>query len=171
MKTPPNIADMPYRPCVGIALFNQQGRVWAGRRIAEKGDTGDFLWQLPQGGIDEGEDPREAVFRELHEETGIREARIIGEIPGWLHYDFPERLITARAFHNRGQRQRWFALLHEGADHDFDLEVHEPEFDMWRWTDLTEIPDLIIPFKRHVYEAVVKAFLPLVKDLKIHVSK
>ncbi len=165
-EEPLDLSNVPYRPCVGIALFNRQGLVWTGRRKADGDEaTESHRWQMPQGGIDPGEDPRTAVFRELHEETGTRDAQIIGEIEDWLTYDLPEAVIRRKRFTHRGQRQKWFALLFTGTDDGFDLHVHEPEFDIWRWTELTSLPDLIIPFKRPVYERVVAEFRPIARRL------
>lgn len=152
----------PYhRPNVGIALFNNRGEVWLGRR---EGTPPPWNWQLPQGGIDKGEDPRDAALRELEEETGIRPERveIVGEIEGWLAYDYPPDVREDPRFTRKrhlGQKQRWFALRFHGDNSDIDLERHgEVEFDAWRWGDLSEIPELIIPWKRDVYETVAKAF-------------
>lgn len=159
---PPSRLDtVPYRACVGIALFNRQGLVWTGRRLTDSEEYRMSHWQMPQGGIDEGEDPRAAAFRELHEETGARSAQVVHEIEDWLKYDFPVEIIEAKRFRNRGQRQKWFAMLFTGEDSEFDLEVHKPEFDEWRWADITTLPELIVPFKRRVYEQVVEAFAPV----------
>ena len=150
-----------HRPNVGIALFNPAGQIWLGRR---EGTPGPWNWQLPQGGIDAGEDARTAALRELEEETGIPASavEIIGEIPGWIAYDYPPDVREDPRFVKKrhlGQKQRWFALRFNGSDSDIDLASHaEVEFDTWRWGDLSEIPDLIIPWKRHVYVQVVEAF-------------
>ena len=155
------MSDLPYRPNVGAALFNRHGRVFVARRAdmpnAEGAPGG---WQLPQGGIDANEDPRTAVLRELAEEIGTGKATIIGEHPDWLTYDLPADLG-----HNglrgkyRGQRQRWFALRFEGEDADIrlDLDPH-PEFDAWRWADLSELPGLAVSFKRPIYEILTVSF-------------
>ena len=157
--------DALYRPCVGLAVFNRAGLVFLGRRERgpETGNT-DFAWQLPQGGIDPGEEPRQAVMRELYEETSIRSASVIGEADEWLRYDLPAR-AARQSWKGRykGQRQRWFALRFEGEDSEIDVlhpggGKHKPEFTEWRWEELARIPELVIPFKREVYEAVVKAF-------------
>lgn len=159
----PELADLPYRLNVGAALFDRRGNVLVGRRADLPGvDARDGAWQLPQGGLDPGEDPRVAVLRELREEIGTDRARIIGEHPDWLTYDLPPDLV-ARAFRGRyrGQRQRWFALRFLGEDTDIrlDLDPH-PEFDAWRWADLAELPGLAVPFKRPVYEVLTRAFAP-----------
>lgn len=145
-----------YRPCVGIALFNPQGLVFVGHRRTALADP---HWQMPQGGIDRGETPEVAAFRELAEETGTAKARIIGEIAEWLSYDLP-RELQGRALRGnyRGQRQKWFAMRFEGADKDFNLATAHPEFDDWKWVPLSDIVGLIIDFKRQVYERVAAEF-------------
>jgi putative (di)nucleoside polyphosphate hydrolase len=155
------MTDLPYRPNVGAVLFNPQGRVFVARRAdlpQAEGSAGG--WQLPQGGIDEGEDPRIAVMRELEEEIGTSKAEIIAEHPEWLTYDLPPHLLgIAWRGRYRGQRQRWFALRFTGQDSDtrLDLDPH-PEFDAWRWADLAELPALAVPFKRPIYEVLTRAF-------------
>jgi putative (di)nucleoside polyphosphate hydrolase len=153
--------DLPYRPNVGAVLFNRAGLVFVARRSgmpnAEEPAGG---WQLPQGGIDEGEDPRVAVFRELEEEIGTRKADLIGEHPNWVTYDLPPNLLgVAWRGQYRGQRQRWFALRFLGDDSDIrlDLDPH-PEFDAWRWVRLSEVPALAVPFKRPIYDVLAKSF-------------
>lgn len=159
--------DLPYRPCVGIAVFNRDGLVWTGRRIDE--DKGELsgatrLWQLPQGGIDKGEEPLAAAYRELFEETGMRSVSLIAEAPDWIHYDLPKELVgVALKGKYRGQAQRWFAFRFEGEDREIAINPppggHAAEFDAWRWRPIGEIPDLIVPFKRDVYAQVVTAFV------------
>ena len=148
-------SELPYRPCVGIMLFNRQGLVFVGKRIDQTVEG----WQMPQGGIDAGEEPRQAVMRELKEEIGTAKAEIVGEMESWLTYDLPAHLIGV-AFHGRyrGQRQKWFALRFLGADSDIDLTAHEPEFAEWKWLALEALPRLIVPFKRDTYKAVIAAF-------------
>jgi putative (di)nucleoside polyphosphate hydrolase len=155
------MSDLPYRPNVGAVLFNRDGLVLVARRAdlpnAEAPAGG---WQLPQGGIDEGEDPRQAVLRELAEEIGTDRAEVIGEHDDWLVYDLPPDLIgVALKGRFRGQRQRWFALRFTGEDGDIrlDLDPH-PEFDAWRWVRLEELPGLAVPFKREIYEVLVGSF-------------
>lgn len=158
--------SLPYRPCVGIMVVNSQGLVWAGRRIAETDSEmagSDKLWQMPQGGIDEGEDPLPAALRELYEETGIRTVSLLAEAPDWIHYDLPEHLVgIAFKGRYRGQKQRWFAFRFEGDDSEIAINPppggHEAEFDAWAWKPMERLPDLIVPFKRKVYEEVVAAF-------------
>ncbi len=155
------MSDLPYRPNVGAVLFNPAGLVLVARRAdlpnAEAPAGG---WQLPQGGIDEGEDPRQAVLRELSEEIGTDRAEVIGEHDAWLTYDLPQELIgVALKGRFRGQRQRWFALRFTGEDSDIrlDLDPH-PEFDAWRWVELAELPGLAVPFKRAIYEVLAESF-------------
>jgi putative (di)nucleoside polyphosphate hydrolase len=161
--------DLPYRPCVGVMLLNGQGLAFVGRRAEGQGapEGEGKWWQMPQGGIDPGEDEEKAALRELNEETGIRTARIIGRAREWMSYDLPKELIgVAWEGRYRGQTQLWFAARFEGEDSEIELEPkpgHEREFDAWRWVALKELPDLVVPFKRPVYEAVVAEFLPLVR--------
>ncbi len=158
---------LPYRPNVGAVLFNRAGLVFVARRAdlpnAEGAPGG---WQLPQGGMDEGEDPRRALVRELAEEIGTDRAEIIGEHPEWLTYDLPPHLLgVALGGRYRGQKQRWFALRFTGADSDIrlDLDPH-PEFDAWRWTRLAELPALAVDFKRSIYEVLARSFARFAAD-------
>ena len=152
---------LPYRPNVGAALFNHQGQVFIARRADmpnAEGAAGG--WQLPQGGIDAGEDPAGAVLRELAEEIGTNRAVILGEHPEWLTYDLPPELLgRTLGGRYRGQRQRWFALRFTGQDSDIhlDLDPH-PEFDAWRWADLADLPGLAVPFKREIYRVLAVSF-------------
>ncbi|MEE2980531.1 MAG: RNA pyrophosphohydrolase [Pseudomonadota bacterium] len=144
-----------YRPGVGIMLLNRHGLVFGGRRI----DTPGTAWQMPQGGIDEGESPRCAAMRELKEETGIDKAKIIAESRGWLSYDLPpEMAATIWGGRYRGQRQKWFAARFFGYDEDFDLNAHEPEFAEWKWLEAGDLPRFIVPFKRQLYLDVLAEF-------------
>ena len=149
--------SLPYRPCVGCMVFNHEGRVFLGRRVMQ--EAGE-AWQMPQGGIDQGEDARRAALRELEEETGITKAKIIAEAPEWLTYDLPRDLIgTALKGKYRGQRQKWFALRFTGTERDIDLNAHKHvEFDEYRWVEIDEVVRLIVPFKRQVYQSVVELF-------------
>lgn len=162
-------SSLPYRPCVGVMLLNRNKLVWIGRRIPKwerDGKDGNHLWQMPQGGIDQGEEPEAAAFRELHEETGIRTATILGRTSGWLTYDLPPEAVGAALKGRfRGQKQKWFAMQFEGGDDEVDIapEVGEkPEFDAWRWEPAANLPDLVIAFKRDVYVQVVDAFRHLI---------
>lgn len=156
----------PYRTNVGALLFNHAGLVLVARRANmpnAEGAAGG--WQLPQGGVDDGEELRPAVLRELAEEIGTGLAEIIEEYPGWLTYDFPPELEAsgfriARKY--RGQRQKWFALRFLGTDSDIRLDADDhPEFDAWRWARLDELPGLAVSFKRPIYEELTRAFAHL----------
>jgi putative (di)nucleoside polyphosphate hydrolase len=156
--------DLPYRLNVGAVLLNAQGQVLVARRAKfpnAEGDAGG--WQLPQGGIDEHEDPRTAVLRELAEEIGTANAEIIAEHPDWMQYDLPPELLgTAWKGRYRGQRQKWFALRFLGADAEIRLDADpHPEFDAWRWAALAELPALAVAFKRSIYEALARDFAHL----------
>lgn len=156
MKT---VTERRYRPGVGILLFDPAGRAFVGQRNDAPG-----AWQMPQGGIDEAENPRAAALRELAEETGVRAAEIVGETQDWIAYDLPAELAS-RMWGGRfaGQRQKWFAARFTGTDADIDLDAHEAEFDAWRWVALDELAGLIVPFKRPLYEAVVAELAPFVR--------
>lgn len=155
--------DLPYRRNVGAVLFNPRGQVLVAHRLGmPMSDGPEGGWQLPQGGIDDGEDPRAAVIRELREEIGTDKAEIIGEHPDWLTYELPPHLIgVAWGGRFRGQMQRWFALRFLGQDGDIrlDLDTH-PEFDAWRWIELAGLPNLAVPFKRPVYDVLAASFSP-----------
>lgn len=140
---------LPYRPCVGIMLLNAAGDVFVGRRI----DTLVEAWQMPQGGIDEGEEPAAAAFREMEEEIGTARASILAQSRGWLDYDLPEHLL-GKVWNGRygGQRQKWFAMRFEGTDGDINLATAQPEFNAWQWLRAETLPDTIVPFKRSLYE-------------------
>ncbi len=161
--------DLPYRPCVGVMILNKDGLVWAGRRIAEGNteyDGSPQLWQMPQGGIDKGEEPLEAAYRELYEETGMKTVSLLAEAPDWVNYDLPEHLIGIGLKGKfRGQTQRWFAFRFEGDENEIAINPppggHAPEFDAWDWLPMEKLPELIVPFKRAVYEEVVAAFRSL----------
>ncbi|WP_010544585.1 RNA pyrophosphohydrolase [Sphingomonas elodea] len=150
-------ASLPYRPCAGVMLLNRDGRVFVGQRL----DSTLEAWQMPQGGIDPGEDALEAAFRELWEETGVarHHAELIAEAPEELQYDLPDDLI-GKVWKGkwRGQRQRWFLLRFLGEDDDIDIVTDHPEFRAWRWAEPADLPDLIVPFKRALYERLLMLF-------------
>jgi putative (di)nucleoside polyphosphate hydrolase len=153
------LSDLPYRLNVGAALFNAAGHVFVGRR-ADLPAGMDHVWQMPQGGIDPGENPRTAIFRELEEEIGTAKADILAEHPDWLSYDLPAHLV-GQAFGGkyRGQKQKWFALRFTGSDSDINLNAHtHPEFIQWRWAPLNDLPNLAVPFKRDIYTTLTHAF-------------
>jgi len=147
--------DLPYRPCVGIMLINREGLVFVGRRIDQTVEG----WQMPQGGIDDGETPLEAGLRELKEEIGTNKATPLGEMGEWLCYDLPPHLLGV-ALHGRyrGQRQKWLAMRFTGEDKDIDITTHEPEFAAWKWLAPESLPRMIVPFKRDTYAKVIAAF-------------
>jgi putative (di)nucleoside polyphosphate hydrolase len=149
-----DLAD--YRPCVGILLVNHEGKAWVGRRIDMP--PGMSAWQMPQGGIDPGETPKQAALRELYEETGTDKAEIIAESRQWLHYDLPEAIRTGWRRRWRGQKQKWFLMRFGGEDIDIDLTRHEAEFDAWKWVEPAELPGLVVEFKRAVYVTLLEEF-------------
>jgi putative (di)nucleoside polyphosphate hydrolase len=154
--------SLPYRRCVGAMVFNRAGLVFVGRRIfVEAGES----WQMPQGGVDEGEDLRVAALRELKEETGIKSVDVLAEAPGWFNYDLPREVIgIALKGKFRGQTQKWFALRFLGKDSEIDLKAHgHPEFDAFKWVPIDEVVRLIVPFKRDVYAKVVDSFRSFAK--------
>jgi putative (di)nucleoside polyphosphate hydrolase len=163
----------PYRLCVGIALFNKQGHVFVGRRYGgAEGDNKNYQWQLPQGGIDDNEDPPMAAARDLVEETNITSVRFLQEKDEWLSYDLPQDLAK-KAWRGRygGQKQKWFAYLFEGDESEIDVANpgdghYKAEFKEWRWEPLENVPNLVIPFKRDVYLNVVSTFLHHAKTLR-----
>ncbi|MFZ1815016.1 MAG: RNA pyrophosphohydrolase [Rhizobiaceae bacterium] len=160
---------LPYRQCVGVMVLNSSGKVWVGHRIARPGDEGEGsskLWQMPQGGIDKGEEAHAAALRELWEETGMKTVSLLGEASDWINYDLPEPLLgIALKGKYRGQAQKWFAFRFEGEESEIAINPppggHTAEFDRWEWIDMAELPDRIIPFKRQVYERVVAVFAHL----------
>lgn len=158
-----NPADLPYRPCVGVMLVNEDGRVFVGKRIDNK--EGD-AWQMPQGGMDDGEDVQTAGYRELGEETGVTPATatLIARAKEELLYDLPPEL-AGKLWRGkyRGQRQTWLLMRFTGKDSDINLQAHDPaEFCEWQWIDPELLPDMIVPFKKRVYRAVLEEFRALI---------
>lgn len=158
---------LPYRPCVGIMVLNRVDRIWVGQRADAPGDAEGrgVWWQMPQGGIDDNEDPARAALRELREETAIKTVEIIAETPEWLTYDLPSHLIgKAWGGRYRGQRQKWFAVRFLGEDTEIDLGIpgtQHAEFLAWRWCGADELAEAVVPFKRDVYERVLDTFRPI----------
>lgn len=155
-----NISDLPYRPCAGIMLVNQAGQVFVGQRL----DNPDSdAWQMPQGGIDDGETARDAALRELTEETGIEAhlVDIIGETSEELFYDLPDALI-GKIWKGkwRGQRQKWFLMRFKGHDDNVNIATQHQEFSRWKWAEPEALPDMIVPFKKALYKAVLQEFIP-----------
>ena len=157
--------QLPYRRCAGLMVLNRQGLAFIGRRVdgPEHVDN-THVWQMPQGGIDAGEDPWPAALRELHEETNISSVERLGEVAEWLTYDIP-RAIVGHAWNGkyRVQTQKWFALRFTGDEREIDIVhpaggAHEPEFVEWRWEPLQNLQDLVVPFKRKIYQRVVAEF-------------
>ena len=159
MMTPDEIAKLPYRKNVGVMLINAAGEVFVGQRL----DSDVAAWQMPQGGIDKGETPRDAALRELEEETGVaREyVRIEAESAGWIAYDLPHDIVP-KIWKGRfkGQEQKWFLMRFLGTDDLVKIDQEHPEFAAWRWLPVAELPGQIVPFKRAVYEAVLAEFAP-----------
>ena len=160
---------LPYRPCVGIMVLNRDGLVWTGHRLSvgnSEYDGNSQLWQMPQGGIDEGEEAEPAARRELYEETGISSVELIEATEDWLRYDLPSHLIgIGLKGKYRGQKQRWFVYRFHGDDTEIRIapppDGHKPEFDDWAWRDMRTLPDLVVEFKRDLYARVVDRFAHL----------
>lgn len=171
----PDRNKMPYRDCAGIVLFNRDGKVFLGKRKRHpKAGEGDNFapWQWPQGGIDKGEDAKAAALRELVEETSVTSAKLIGEAPDWIRYDVPDDVLgIALKGKYRGQQQRWFAALLTADDSEIEVlapmgGAHPSEFDDWQWVELVEAMELVVPFKRGVYEQVIAAFADLPQRIR-----
>ncbi|WP_424985686.1 RNA pyrophosphohydrolase [Microbulbifer sp. S227A] len=157
--TPDEIAKLPYRKCVGIMLINGEGNVFVGQR----NDRHAEAWQMPQGGIDKGEAPRDAALRELWEETGVPPelVEILAETENWLPYDLPHDIVPKIwKGRYRGQEQKWFLMRFLGQDDQVDIATEHPEFTVWRWQPADQLVEAIVPFKRAVYEQVLAAFGP-----------
>ena len=163
MSTTPVREEMPYRRCVGVVVFNAAGKVWAGRRIIDSETPMSHRWQLPQGGIDKGEDTLLAARRELFEETGIQTVELLAESAKWLNYDLPDEILgTGLKGKYRGQTQKWFAFRFQGDESEINIseppDGAEPEFDKWEWKNLRQMADLVVPFKRELYLDVISEF-------------
>lgn len=158
----PKREDLPYRPCVGIMLLNREGHAFVGKRIDQTVEG----WQMPQGGIDDGETPAQAGMRELQEETGTASAVILRQMDEWLQYDLPDHLLGV-ALHGRyrGQKQKWLAMRFTGQDRDINIKTREPEFAAWKWLPLDTLPGVIVPFKREIYTKVIAAFRDLARPV------
>ena len=156
-----NVDDFRYRPGVGIVLLNSKGEVFVGRRI----DLEEEAWQMPQGGINEGESARQAAFRELREEIGTDFVEVLAEASGWFYYEVPEELAS-KAWSGRwkGQRQKWFVMLFKGRDPDIDLATEHPEFCAWRWAPVREVVELAVSFKRQLYLNVIRQFPSMFRE-------
>lgn len=153
--TAPSIAHLPYRSGVGIILINNHRQAFVAKRI----DTISEAWQMPQGGIDKGEEPAQAAMRELMEETGVTRVHIIAETPDWLDYDLPADLVPKIwGGRYRGQKQKWFLMQLEGGDEQINIETEHPEFCEWKWVAPAELPHLIVPFKRDLYTQLLQIF-------------
>lgn len=150
-----NQKTLPYRPCAGIMLLNNEGKVFVARRI----DTDVEAWQMPQGGIDDGEEPQAAAIRELEEETGVTQAVIIAEYESWLTYDLPDELY-GKVWKGRygGQTMKWYVMRFEGQDSDINIQTENPEFSIWRWAEMSELENIIVPFKREIYKTLAETF-------------
>ncbi len=155
--TPEEISKLPYRPCVGVMLMNPRREVFVGQRIDNYKDA----WQMPQGGVDKGEAPRDAALRELWEETGVDPAlvKVLAETPDWVPYDLPHDLVP-KLWKGRfkGQEQKWFLMQFNGTDDDINIETDHQEFSKWKWLPTDDLVESIVPFKRDVYVAVMEAF-------------
>jgi|TARA_B110000438_G_scaffold260895_1_gene271233 putative (di)nucleoside polyphosphate hydrolase len=163
------IENLKMRKAVGIILIRNDGFVWTGKRKLGPGvRPGEYnLWQMPQGGIDEGEKPKDAAFRELEEETGSKSAEILFEFEDWLEYRLPSELIGKVLKGFKGQKQKWFLMKFNGTDEEFNLNNHTPEFDEWCWRDLKTMPDLVVDFKKPLYQKLLEIFSKEIEKYKI----
>ena len=157
--TPEEIARLPYRPCVGVMLVNASGAAFVGQRK----DRFQEAWQMPQGGVEKGEEPRDAALRELEEETGVSRdlVEVLAETAGWIPYDLPHDIVPKIwKGRYRGQEQKWFLMRVLGEDGQVNIETEEPEFSRWKWLPTDELVESIVPFKQEVYRTVLKEFAP-----------
>ena len=157
--TPDQIAKLPYRPCVGVMLINADGAAFVGQRK----DRDQDAWQMPQGGVEKGEDPRDAALRELEEETGVSRdlVHVVAETAGWVPYDLPHDIVPQIwKGRFRGQEQKWFLMRFEGRDDQVNIQTEHPEFSKWRWLPTADLVAQIVPFKRAVYQTVLAEFEP-----------
>ena len=153
-----NPADLPYRPCVGLMVLNREGKIFVGKRIDQSIES----WQMPQGGIDEGERPWDTALRELGEEIGTTKVELLREHPEWLTYDLPPQLIgVAWKGQYRGQKLKWFAVRFIGTDAEINLKTEHQEFSDWKWVPVGDLLGLIVPFKRETYAKVIAVFSDL----------
>lgn len=157
------LKKLPYRPSVGLMIINDKFEVFVGKRLDSKTEA----WQMPQGGIDDGEAPRVSALREMKEEIGTNNAEIIAETKQWYHYDLPFYLIS-KLWNGRyrGQRQKWFLLKYLGADEDITIDNEHPEFIAWKWVKMEELPQIIVPFKKSLYISVIEEFRDVIISLK-----
>lgn len=157
------MSELPYRPCVGVMLIDARGLVFVGQRLDGAASGAAAAWQMPQGGIDDGEKPREAALRELTEETGVTPdlVEVLAKTEDWLTYDLPPELLgKVWGGKYRGQKQKWFLMRFKGTDDQVKIEQPHQEFARWQWLAADEMLAAIVPFKRAVYDEVVKAFRP-----------
>lgn len=161
-----NQSSLPYRPCAGIMLINKDNLIWVGQRLAKPSDGIDqMFWQMPQGGIDPGETPEQAAFRELKEETGVTSTELIAETEGWLTYDLPQELLgIALKGKYRGQKQKWFAMRFIGEEKEINIipDETEQEFNDWKWVSAKDLPNLTIPFKQDIYHRLLETFQDII---------
>ncbi|MDX1924661.1 MAG: RNA pyrophosphohydrolase [Rickettsiaceae bacterium] len=158
----PKKEDLPYRPCVGMMIVNKEKKIF----VAKRTDTKNQAWQMPQGGIDLGETPSKAAFREMREEIGTDNGEIIAESSSWYCYDIPDFLVNKLWDGNyRGQKQKWFLIRFNGDDNEINLNTSTPEFCEWTWVNLEDLVDIIIPFKKKLYSAIVSEFSTFIKHI------
>jgi len=161
-KSHSNYSKLPYRKGVGMMILNNEGKVFLGKRLDSKYEA----WQMPQGGIDDAETPSKAVKREMFEEIGCDLGEIVAETRRWYSYDIPE-FLAGKLWGGKykGQKQKWFLIKFTGNDSDINIHTHHPEFREWCWADPKDLPQLIVPFKKILYDAVLEEFVPLIPDL------